>query len=307
VLGDSYAEGFQVDLEQTYWRIAQRKLAENFPLQMKRPEFINFGVSGYGTAQELVALREYGWTFQPDIVLLTITTGNDVRNNSKALEKERMRPFFVLDDGNLVLDTSFRELQGPLRRALLPAVATLSDRSWVVQNVLQVMKNLRASARFEQRSRSPDSAPPSAEIGIDWEVLVPPREPAWEEAWAVTEALIATMANEIANQGAQLVVVVVSNPVQVHPDDSVYRGACRQFAVDNLFYADRRIEAVCTRVGSPCLTLAPLLRERAIGNGTYFHGFNGSLGSGHWNRDGHRVAGEFVAEFLRELVEPHSP
>ena len=36
------------------------------------------GVSGYGTTQELVTLREKVWRYSPDMVLLAVTTNNDV-------------------------------------------------------------------------------------------------------------------------------------------------------------------------------------------------------------------------------------
>jgi hypothetical protein len=50
ILGDSFAEAAQVDLEETFWAILETKLvAENcFPEAII--EVLNFGVSGYGTA-----------------------------------------------------------------------------------------------------------------------------------------------------------------------------------------------------------------------------------------------------------------
>ena len=60
----------------------------------KKVEVINFGVSDYGTAQELIVLREKVWFYDPDFVLLAIFTQNDISNNSVALEKQKMRPFF---------------------------------------------------------------------------------------------------------------------------------------------------------------------------------------------------------------------
>ena len=37
-------------------------------------EVLSFGVSGYSTAQELLALRQHVWQFDPDIVLITVDT-----------------------------------------------------------------------------------------------------------------------------------------------------------------------------------------------------------------------------------------
>src|SRR5205814_6625220 len=53
----------------------------------KKIEVLNFGVSGYGTAQELLTLREQVWKYSPDIVMLAITTNNDITDNLRALKK----------------------------------------------------------------------------------------------------------------------------------------------------------------------------------------------------------------------------
>ena len=55
IVGDSYAEALQVAQEATFWSILEKRLNECSP--NKRIEVINFGVSGYGTTQELITLR----------------------------------------------------------------------------------------------------------------------------------------------------------------------------------------------------------------------------------------------------------
>src|SRR6185312_4972146 len=68
----------------------------------------------YGTAQELLTLREKVWKYHPDIVVLAIFLGNDIRNNSVVLEGDQCRPFYLLDrdqlklTGPLVNSRSFR-------------------------------------------------------------------------------------------------------------------------------------------------------------------------------------------------------
>ena len=108
VLGDSCAEAVQVPLEKTFWAILEQKLRHSGKLATQEVEVINFGVSGYGTAQELITLRRHAWNYQPDLVLLAIMTGNDIRNNSRALDGTAFRPYFVFEQGKLVLDDSFR-------------------------------------------------------------------------------------------------------------------------------------------------------------------------------------------------------
>ena len=86
VLGDSFAEALQVPLEQTFWYLLEGKLASCPALSGRQVEVINFGVSNYGTAQEMLALRSRVWEYAPDLVVLAFTPVNDVRNNSRALE-----------------------------------------------------------------------------------------------------------------------------------------------------------------------------------------------------------------------------
>ena len=58
VLGDSYPEALSVSVEDAFWSVMERKLHECSAFPGKKIEVINFGVSGYGTAQELLTLRE---------------------------------------------------------------------------------------------------------------------------------------------------------------------------------------------------------------------------------------------------------
>jgi hypothetical protein len=113
ILGDSYAQALQVPLEKTFWSVIEQKLNTCKPFDTQQIEVINFGVSSYGTAQELLTLRHKVWNYNPDMILLALTTGNDIRNNSKVLESQlnkqvaSMMPFFFYEDGKLVLDNSF--------------------------------------------------------------------------------------------------------------------------------------------------------------------------------------------------------
>ena len=85
VLGDSYTEAFQVNFENSFCALLERKLHECPALSGHEVEVINFGVSGYGTAQELITLRNQVWQYSPDIVLLAFTTNNDISDNVRGL------------------------------------------------------------------------------------------------------------------------------------------------------------------------------------------------------------------------------
>jgi lysophospholipase L1-like esterase len=109
IIGDSYAEALQVPLENAFWKVAENRLQNCSALGGKTVEVINFGVSGYGTAQELITLQKQVWEYSPDVVLLAFTTNNDVTDNARALKKTDEIPYFVYRDKKLELDNSFRE------------------------------------------------------------------------------------------------------------------------------------------------------------------------------------------------------
>jgi len=64
-LGDSFMLGYGANYDQTF--VSQ--LVENMPVS--NIEIINLGVSGHGTAEELIALKNEGIKYQPDVVLLS--------------------------------------------------------------------------------------------------------------------------------------------------------------------------------------------------------------------------------------------
>jgi len=92
-LGDSFTEARQVDIADTYWKLLESKLTSCGALAGRRVEALNFGVGGYGTAQELLTLRIDVLRLHPDLVVLAFLTGNDIANNSRALD-DGYRPYF---------------------------------------------------------------------------------------------------------------------------------------------------------------------------------------------------------------------
>jgi len=94
VLGDSFGWGFGVDHHERFSEI----------LENARPdwEIINASVSGYGTDQEFLFLRERGMAFNPDVVLLLFCV-NDFDGNIRAEEYWHFKPFFDIERGELKL------------------------------------------------------------------------------------------------------------------------------------------------------------------------------------------------------------
>jgi hypothetical protein len=295
VLGDSYAEALQLPMAEAFWAVLERELADCAALSGRPVEVLNFGVSGYGTAQELLALRHAAWEYEPDVVVLAFVSGNDVRNNSRDLEGDPDRPYFVERDGGLVLDDRF------LERFPSPAgmrLRTVAARVLNEVRLLQLAKlGIEAALAPAATAGGGGEAP-----GLDDAVYAPPRTAAWETAWRVTEGLLGLLAAEVRGRCEQLLVVTLSNPAQVQPDPRSREAFMRARGIDDLFYPDRRIAAACERLGVPALLLAPRLLEHAGRTGEFLHGFGNQPGSGHWNARGHQLAGEMIAAELCRLT-----
>ena len=323
VVGDSYAEALQVEQSEAFWAVMERRLQECPEFTGGRlVEVINFGVSGYGTAQELITLRTKVFSYSPDIVLLAVTTNNDITDNSLALKKTDEIPYFVLRDGRLVPDDSFRDSRAfQLRNsALTRAGRWLRDSSRVVQLAHQSHGALKAwfarlrsrGAGAQQAQVAPPAGPrtcavaqeqPAAaagELGIDSLVYREPADETWNEAWLVTEELLKMMRDEVRARGADFLVVTLSNGIQVYPDPSARDAFLRRVGADDIFYPDRRIKSLGEREGFAVVNLAPALQRHADQNRAFLHGFGEQLGNGHWNQLGHRVAGETLARHLCE-------
>jgi hypothetical protein len=323
VIGDSYAEALQVPLEKTFWAVMAEKLRQCPAYAGRQVEVINFGVSGYGTAQELITLRDKVWDYAPDIVLLAVCTGNDITDNSRALKRTDI-PYFVYGDGGqLALDNSFQSSRAfrLQHSALNRAGRWLRDRLRFVQAIHEaqlVIKTYIAERRAQEQPPPPGSAtstaapspeqqpPPRAarpeELGLDNLIYSAPTDAAWTDAWRVTEGLIKLMRDEVRGKGAKFLVVTLSNGIQVHPDPQTRRAFMQRVGAADLFYPDARIKALGEREQITVLTLAPALQSYAEQQKVFLHGFDRNIGNGHWNILGHRIAGEMIAQKICEGI-----
>lgn len=301
VLGDSFMEAVQVDLDATFASQLERALNSCQAYGTRVAEVLNFGVSSYGTAQQLLTLKERVARYTPDVVLLAFLPSNDVRNNSKKLEGWKARPFFELREGKLVLDASFLGDPGFQERKRSAVIEAQLDRL----RLYQLWRRVRAGSY-----RGWDDAPAAAamaagqtatlgEVGIAERVYMPPSAPEWQEAWAVTESLLAAINREARHMAARFIVVVLPSPAAVFPDAQLRRRYAETLGVADLFYPDQRVKQVGEAEGFEVLALGEAMQRGADQTKAHLHGFpNTRLGFGHWNARGHALAAQLVARRL---------
>ena len=322
VLGDSYPAAFAVPLENSFCAVLERKLRECAGLNGRDVEVINFGVPGYGTAQELITLRNNVWQYSPDVVLLTVTTNNDISDNVRALKKMDTVPYFIWRDGRLSEDDSFLHAKPFLiqQSRVYRLGVWFSDHLRVIQAVSDAARTYKiwSAERKQLAIRAPDPSPTvgestnrqvaepqGAELGVDNLVYREPNDVVWNDAWHVTEGLISTMRDEVQSKGAQFLVVTLSNDIQVWPQPKGRQAFLVRVGAKDIFYPDNRIREFCERERITVACLAPAMQRYAEETRVFLHGFDKNIGNGHWNVLGNRVAGELTAaELCKQLQNP---
>jgi len=303
VLGDSYMQGLNVPLDKTFPTLLEGVLRRCLPPRWQNAETFNFGVSGYGTAQELLTYRHHGRRYRPDIVLLAFYAGNDVFNNHRQLnptEHRDLSPYFTLEGGTLVLDRAFEAEVAAGAKARQPwwrrIRMSITERSRVAQLLYMGWAAWRDrwGAPTDDEAEDPDAI-------TDEEVFRPPTRPEVIDAWRVSEALVLQLAAEVRADGAELWMVTLSTANQVNPNVAERAELAQSLGVDSLFYPDRRMVAFAEANAIPVIPLAEVFAERAVADGVFFHGgYNDEYpaGTGHWNETANQLAAQLVADRL---------
>ncbi len=307
-LGDSFVEARQVDIANTFWKLAESGLSGAPALGGRKVESMSFGIGGYGTAQELLTLEGSALAFAPDLVVLVFTSGNDLVNNSRALTRrmggagDEFRPFFEVHDGQLALDDSFRtwSWRFAMKRVLLSGVHY--SRILEVANQVRRVVTVR---KMHADATGSGNAVEAVEAGLSPSVFAPPADEDWTRAWDVTEALLARIDADVVRAGARFVVLVGTDPAQVDPDPAKRADFEKRMGVTDLFYPERRLREMGEKGGYAVISCAERLQAEATASHVYFHGFaNMVLGGGHWNEDGHRLVAQVLVDELeqRDLI-----
>jgi hypothetical protein len=203
LVGDSVVEGVHVNPDQVM-NIQMEKLLRQ--QGYRNVEVMNFGIEGIGTTQELIMYKDRIRQFHPDLVLLTVSD-NDVMNNSSTLQPKSYGihtwycPYYNLDaNGQLV----FQPVQ---RRPLNGLVTFLERHSYLAYYVERVW--FRADLPLYKWHGMPVYFGSYSDDPLD---------PEWQQAWTVTEKVMARMRDTVEADGAKFVVVPWSNFSDIDPD-----------------------------------------------------------------------------------------
>lgn len=294
LLGDSVAEGMQVEIAETFAKVAQERLNSEGPAV----EIVNTGVSAFGTDNQVLFFREEGRKYGADLVVATFNIQNDVSENYPPFAKElyaagngspKMKAkVTVLDDGLVKFDTTGVAAEALKIQAKAEANAqaaqTLSAKLTANFYLLRRMQKLFVDSPAPKQWTN-------KMIGrVMLGVYAEPRDKEWTEAWQITEALLAQLAHDVRSQGAELLVLILPPRVLVERQGN---------GSTNFDYPRERAAAILNDLGVPFLDATDALREhlKATGKSGFFE-FDI-----HPDPNGHRVIGQALAPAIHERLE----
>ena len=321
ILADSFGEALQVSLEQTFFKQLQRRLTEGgLPAQT-----LNAGVGSWGTDQALTYYMLEGRKFEPDLTLLFFFTRNDVVNNHAPLEIARnggsiQKNFYQLDaQGNLIPPEPFdpeRAYDNAPKPPSLPPAPLIKTADWLwlhshlyrwlvpyLRDIPALVKALGPSGILGGEGRIRATHPA---IPVPFYTYHQPPGDDWASGWALTEAILARLKQEVRADGGHLAVVIIPAREQVYLDEWARTvTASREMQALNwdLTLPNRQVGQILTSLQIPHLDLLTVFQAtagEAPSARLYF------VHDGHWTEAGHTLAAEAIFQFLGEknLLSP---
>jgi len=291
-LGDSFMEGYTVDLGET----ATQKLEGRLNAAGCRSEVVNGGTAGYSTDQEYLFYRTDGARYRPALVLLFFFW-NDVIYSDRQDYFGTPKPVFEMGGGTLRLhrypvkekpkdqpEASSAEPEEPQTGSAL--LGLIRERLWV---------------------GAPDAHDALARLGL-WtpipkvtprlEMLVYDRRDLAqvEDAWEKVNAIVKALKESVEAHGASLAIVHIPGRMEIQ--DSSWRATQKLYRLAegawNLDKVKLKLQTLGASIGVPVIDLVPPLRaaESAF-TPTYF------TFDGHWNARGHETAASAVFDWMK--------
>jgi hypothetical protein len=309
ILGDSFVVGGQVPFGDTFVGLLTTWLdgetGDNAGETGDTWDVVSLAASGWGTGQQLIALRERGLEPRPDAVVLVVFPFNDLCNNN--IEQaftcsilDFHRPYFVLDKG-ILRETSLYPTRASLRhhwrlfgmaevglRWGFPAPKETrdmkrEDRSRLRQEVLQE-RSRRVGLEFDSNLHS----------------LVPePDQPRVIRAgWKITERLMAEMKGTLDEFEIPLISVVV--PFVDTFDVDWVDNHIRQGRPLVAEHATASVERILVDLEVPVISMRQRISASGMNPQSFFHPRE-HPNDRHLSRIGHKSVAGWILEELREI------
>lgn len=279
VLGDSFTAGHGVEEIDAFPSLLSQYLQGSIDPRT-HIRVINAGVSGFGTVHEVGLLKKLGGELKPNLVILALFVGNDIRDNLLGLTAYR-----VSWDGLLMLSYASRRVIN-------------SSSKWFEPHFSNRWMSYQEDKSSEDSGRSPHNPPLSLDYSFVF--LLDPPPPQLEVGWNSTSRHLSELKSLVDELGADLLLVVI--PMREQVDDKAWEQIVQAFSLDKTRFdrtlPEQRVRDMAHELGIETLHLLAALRAEAHQQDVYFQSYNDA----HWNRNGHVVAARVLADFLSDRL-----
>lgn len=287
-IGDSFFWGYGVENNEVLTEVLQRAAGSSV-------EVLNGAVTGYGTDQELLWLKNVGLHYQPDIVVLGFFPANDVKDVATSVRYHYPKPLFALEGNNLVLKNV------PVPRTAETDRKGFSDPQTWFGKLKKFLRYHTHTYNFIVRrlNSRPDWRLFLLNLGLAEEYTnkfegIPLLTNPPSDVEKVMFRLVGEMAALSAKAGAKFLLVFI--PVKERdPQGTVRYDEDRAGAFSENTYYSTKVREFSRKTGIPVLDLLPQVRERHRRGEMLY---NLDRYDHHWTAEGHRFAAGAIYDFL---------
>jgi hypothetical protein len=287
ILGDSFADGLQVSLADTFQARLEQQLNEQHHGQ--KFEVINGGVFGWGTGRQLHFFREEGYKYQPDVVLLMFYVGNDVIEN--------LEDFAALTELEKQARSGSRPEPGEGDETPL-ALNRIAGSSLAKSRLYQAVRNIALrSPKITQWLISWRIKP---ERFTHYDIYLAQQPVDIERGWGITKIFLKQLQEEVEKRNATMYVMVIPASVQIY--DELWQVATDLYFQDLAATAmdrnkpDAHLIKILDELNIPYHFLLPSFQAYASTTSDYLYYPH----DGHWNVQGHALASQVIYDYLLE-------
>ena len=257
IIGDSFTEAAQVPLEKTIAALLEKKL-NSWDNRSYKYEVIPFGISSHGTFRNILYFQNYASRFKPDLVIDALAW-NDIEDDAG-------------EPGVSPEPKSFKKsVKKVFRKSVL--ITTLRRSYYVLKSNPEKDKDT---------------------LSLNVQILLPEYDDFWQKAWVLQEKLLKDFKETAAVNGADFMVVSLTDGYRVHPDLlERFRATAKDRDID-LEKPERLLTGIALRTPFTYLALNPFFKERAQRE----KGKTVWPCDGHWNERGHEWAADLLFDYL---------
>lgn len=307
VLGDSFEEALQVEVEDTWQKVMARKLSEKSKATLRhaqgdtersrsiKVESYNFGVSGYGTDQEWLTLREKVWQFNPDMVILAFSpndVGDTFKNRLVEVRNGKLEVVSAKDRvGGNFLGRLLREIY--MYHLVVRAASSSDDGKRLIERIRTKVLGFSAQERFFLSDAQLAQGP--------FEIVASQKNPPAEvvSGWNLVRELLRDVKAQTDSFDVPLLLTV--NVTRVQIDESAWVLHRDLYKLDPATSSSYEINEVLGQIASELgINFYDGRLDAAV-----WRAERGDLHlkvDSHYNRNGHIFMGTKVAEFISNRV-----